>query len=164
MQATAQAQSASDRLDIRRPVRAFTLLEVMIATMVLSLSFTSSLEVLGGGLRAVDTARYATLAGQILQSQMEKLRLLSSTQLQPLVTGTTASFQPDLVQTVPGTSSQVNRFTCTQTLSYDGSYANNTMIDITLTATWTGIDGIQHSRTDYSQYAQNGISDFFYSH
>jgi hypothetical protein len=38
------------------------------------------------------------------------------------------------------------------------------MIDITLTATWTGIDGIQHSRTDYSKYAQNGISDFFYSH
>jgi type II secretory pathway pseudopilin PulG len=164
MKFTAQTQPAFARRDVHRSARAFTLLEVMIAAMVMTLTITSSLEVLQRGLQAIDTARYSTLAGQILQSQMEKLRLLSSTQLQPIVTGHAASFTPDLVQTVAGASSQVSKFTCNQTLSYDPAYANSTMIDITLTATWTSLDGTQHTRTYYSQYAQHGISDFFYSH
>jgi Tfp pilus assembly protein PilV len=162
MKVTAQTQPVFARRDIRRSARALTILEVLIAAMVMTLTLTSSLQILQRGLQAIDTARYSTLAGQILQSQMEKLRLLSSTQLQPLVTGNPTVFKPDLV----GSSSLVSRFTnnCKQTLSFDGGHAGNTMVDITLTATWNGSDGTQHTRTYYSQYAYNGISDFFYSH
>src|SRR5688500_5965266 len=56
---------------------AFTLLEVMMAATVLVLGISSSIIVLQYGMRAIDTARYTTLAGQILQSQMEKLLLLN---------------------------------------------------------------------------------------
>jgi Tfp pilus assembly protein PilV len=181
MKLTAQISPSSARRGVRRSVRALTILEVMIATMVMVLTITSSLQVLGCGLRAIDTARYTTLAGQILQSQMEKLRLLTWTQM-TLATGPMASanstFTPD-----NGISSQVNNFftiapgttthtpdSCTQSIVYDPAYdittsgtTVHTMVDITLTATWIGADGIQRTRTYYSQYAHFGISDMFYT-
>lgn len=64
-----------------RGVRGFTIIEVVIASAVMVLAISSSLIVLQVGMRAIDNARYTTLAGQILQSQMEKLRLLTWTQL-----------------------------------------------------------------------------------
>jgi hypothetical protein len=160
---TGQAPSVSTRYGVRRYQRAFTILEVMTSTFVMMFVFVSALFVLESAYQMIDTARSGTLAGQILQSQMEKLRLLSFTQLQPIVTGSPASFTPDIV----GTSGQISRFTCTQTLAFDPAYVvggQNTMVDITLAATWTGTTGQLHSRTYYSQYASNGISDFFYSH
>ena len=65
----------------------FTLLEVMIGSIVMVLAISSSLIVLVHGMRAIDNARYTTLAGQILQSQMEKLRLLSWSQLKDITNG-----------------------------------------------------------------------------
>jgi len=146
-------------------------MEVVVATMVMALTITSSLQVLQRGLTAIDTARNTTLAGQILQSQMEKLRLLTWSQL----TGasgpmTLATFTPDI--TAVGSSTQVSKFTtagggsCTQSLSYDTAYdvaGQHTMVNITLTATWSGIDNIQRSRIYSTRYAKNGISDFFYT-
>jgi Tfp pilus assembly protein PilV len=163
MKVTAQTSPASARLGAGRSARAFTILEVMVAAMVMALTLTSSLQVLGYGLRAVDTARCTTLAGQILQSQMEKLRLLTWSQL----TGaggpmSIASFTPDV--TSVGTSNQISNFTCTQSITYDpAAVYGNTMLDITLTAQWRGIDGRTHSRSYSTLYGQNGISDFFYT-
>lgn len=181
MKVTVQTQPAFARRDIRRSARAFTILEVMIAAMVMALTLTSSLQVLGYGLRAIDTARYTTLAGQVLQSQMEKLRLLTWTQM-TLATGpmstANSTFTPN-----NGISSQVNNFftiapgttthtpdSCTQSIVYDPAYdittsgtTVHTMVDITLTATWIGADGIQRTRTYYSQYAHFGLSDMFYT-
>jgi type II secretory pathway pseudopilin PulG len=179
VKATAQTRPAVARRDIRRSAGAFTILEVMVSAFVMVLVLTSSLTVLQRGYQAIDSARYQTLAGQILQSQMEKLRLLSWNQL----TGTsgpgapggipangssvTSSFTPDLANT----SNQVKNFQCTQTLNYDPAAIYNdstqtyyhTMVDITLTATWTGVDGMQRSRIYKTQYAQNGISDICYT-
>jgi type II secretory pathway pseudopilin PulG len=166
MKVIAQTSPASARRGVRRSTRAVTLLEVMIATMVLALTITSSLLVLKSGFQMIETARYTTLAGQILQSQMEKLRLLSYTQLQGCEDSNNtphgpSTFTPDLVQTVAGTLNQLNRFTsCTQSIT-PGSTTN--VINILLTATWTGSDGMSHTRTYYTQYAQYGISDLFYS-
>src|SRR5687767_13562685 len=69
------------RRTCRAQVHAFTIVEVMMAASVMVLAISSSLIVLQQALRAVDTARYTTLAGQILQSQMEKLRLLNWEQM-----------------------------------------------------------------------------------
>jgi Tfp pilus assembly protein PilV len=179
MKPTAPISLAFTHRDARRSACAFTILEVMVATMVMTLTLTSSLQVLGYGLRAIDTARYTTLAGQILQSQMEKLRMLTWTQMTS-ATGpmSDATFTPD-----NGISPQVTNFftvaagtttptadSCAQSIVYDPAYditvggaTVHTMVDITLTATWKGADGIQRFRTYYSQYAQFGISDMFYT-
>ena len=81
------ARIQSKRFSRRGAARAFTLVEVMVAATVMVLTLTSSLIVVQHGMRALDTARYTTLAGQILQSQMEKLRLLTWTQLTNATSG-----------------------------------------------------------------------------
>lgn len=148
----------------RDPRAGFTIVEVGIAALILALVLSTSLITLERGFVAIDNARYTTLAGQILQSQMEKLRLLTWTQL-TTATGhpTTGSFTPDLSSSVSG---QLANFTCTQTITDSpGSYATSTykMKDIVLTATWKGSDGRTRSLTYFTRYAQDGISDFFYT-
>jgi type II secretory pathway pseudopilin PulG len=154
--------------------RAFTIVEVMVAASVMVLAITSSLIVMQSGMRALDTARYTTLAGQILQSQMEKLRLLSWTQLVDATNGPTttanATFAPDLAEDA---TEQIKRFyvgsttgVCSQTFEDAGSpytTPSTTMKKITLTATWKGIDGRSHSLSYITFYGKNGISDFFWT-
>jgi Tfp pilus assembly protein PilV len=154
----------------RRRTRGFTILEVAMAGFVLTLAIAGSITTLQMGYRAIDNARYTTLAGQILQSQMEKLRLLTWTQLTNATTGPVAytTFTPDISST---TTAQLNRFTtttggagtCAQTITAAPAPFDTTMKDITLTATWTSIDGKSHSLSYTTRYGQNGISDFFYT-
>jgi type II secretory pathway pseudopilin PulG len=147
----------------------FTIVEVMAAAIVMALAISSSLIVLQHGMRAIDTARYTTLAGQILQSQMEKLRLLTWTQLTNATYGPVnfPIFPPDLASAA---TSQINRFTasgtagqCAQLIEDMPTPYTGTMKKITLTATWNGMDGRSHSLTYTTYYGKNGLSDFFYS-
>src|SRR5688572_24635328 len=148
--------------------RAFTIVEVMVAATVMVMAISSSLIVLQHGLRAIDTARYTTLAGQILQSQMEKLRLLTWTQLNS-ATGPVAytTFTPDVVATA---TPQLQRFTvagvpqrCAQSITDATELPGGFMKKITLTATWSGSDGRPHTLSYITYYAKNGMSDFFYT-
>ena len=152
----------------RNDGRAFTIVEVMIAASVMVLAISSSLIVLQHGLRAIDTARYTTLAGQVLQSQMEKLRLLTWTQINS-ATGPVAytTFTPDVVATA---TAQLQRFTvagvpqrCAQAITDASELPGGFMKKITLTATWSGSDGRPHTLSYITYYAKNGMSDFFYT-
>jgi type II secretory pathway pseudopilin PulG len=158
----------------KKKARGFTLIEVMLAGTVMVLAISSCLLVLQQGMRAIDTARFSTLAGQILQSQMEKLRLLTWTQLIYLEGGTPntggpvnwPTFTPDL----PSGSAHLNRFfvggttgVCAQSIVPAPSPFGATTRIITLTANWTGVDGRTHSLSYTTHYGKNGLSDFFYN-
>ncbi len=148
----------------RRRRRGFTLIEVMAGAAVMALAIMTSIVTLQYGMRAIDTARYTTLAGQILQSQMEKLRLLTWTQLTDPTYGPGASanttFTPDNTLSTP----ELGHFTTlTQTLTDAPAPFTGTMKDITLTAGWTDSFGRAHSLTYTTRYGKNGISDFFYT-
>jgi prepilin-type N-terminal cleavage/methylation domain-containing protein len=56
--------------------RGFSLIEVMIASLVLMLVFISCITALQAGFRMVDNARMANLADQTIQSQIESIKLL----------------------------------------------------------------------------------------
>lgn len=151
----------------RRPAgawsRGFTLVEVAFAAMVLILAIATSLTALQYSYRSIDNARYTTLAGQILQSQMEKLRLLTWAQLTDPINGPVAhsNFTPDISATA---SAQLSHFTsCVQTITDAPAPFAGSMKDIALTATWVGTDGRPQSLTYLTRYGQNGISDFFYT-
>jgi type II secretory pathway pseudopilin PulG len=163
--------------------RGFTILEVVIASSVMVLVISSAIVVLQQGMRAIDTARYTTLAGQILQSQMEKVRMLNWNQFTYINSSTTpasggplnyATFTTD----VSSANAQINRFTFTQTITrttgalnpsldttksaqYNAS-VNTDIYDIVLTAAWTGVDGQPHSLSYTTRYLKNGLSSFFY--
>lgn len=154
----------------RRHDAGFTILEVAMAGFVLTLAIAGSITTLQMGYRAIDNARYTTLAGQILQSQMEKLRLLTWAQLTDSTSGPAAytTFTPDVSAS---STDQIKRFTtttggagtCYQRISDAPSPFNTSMKDITLTAAWTGIDGKSHSLSYTTRYGKNGLSDFFYT-
>src|SRR5688500_2197242 len=60
----------------RTQVRAgFSLLEVALATFVLGFAITTSITVLRNALGALDSARNLTIATQIMQTEIEKMRL-----------------------------------------------------------------------------------------
>jgi hypothetical protein len=59
---------------------------------------------------------------------------------------------------------QLNNFSppqgsCTQNFNL----STPSLVGITLTATWTGSDGIKRSRTYYTIYAKQGVSDRYYT-
>ncbi|MEO7412340.1 MAG: hypothetical protein ABIZ81_03195 [Opitutaceae bacterium] len=150
--------------------RGFTILEVMMAATVMALAIGSSIIVLQFGMRAIDTARCNTLAGQILQSQMEKLRMLNWGQLTQTSSSaaSAATFTPDVAI---GTIPELQRFRvagvanrCSQSIvSAPVVLSDTKMVLITLTASWRGLDGQLHTRRYITYYGKDGLSDFFYA-
>src|SRR4051794_12592843 len=68
---------------VRRRHRAagFTIFEVMAAAIVMAFAIATSITTLQRGYRTIDLARSTTIAGQILQSVMEDIRLQTWAQL-----------------------------------------------------------------------------------
>lgn len=60
-----------------RSRQGFSLIEVMIGSLVLMLVFISCITALQAGFRMVDNARMANLADQTIQSQVESIKLLN---------------------------------------------------------------------------------------
>lgn len=171
----------------RSAEQGFTIVEVVIAAGVMIFAISTSLIALQYGMRAIDNARYTTLAGQILQSQIEKLRLLSFLQLTdtsngPFTTDTSKTyyissssswFTPDVGTST--TTAQLSNFKvngvsnrCLQTIALpsvaDGSGTtwDAMMRVVTVTATWTGSDGRVHTLSYSTRFCRYGLSSFFY--
>ena len=138
---------------MKRPRPAgFTLVEVMVASIVLVFGIVTAVTTSQRGLQALDTARNLTTASQIMQSEMERIRLLSWTQLQALQqSGNTA------VTLVAG--ADTGRFTCTREITD----SKTDMKQITLTANWRGYDGREHTARLITRYGKSGLNDYFYT-
>lgn len=151
----------------RRLDAGFTIADVMFSTLILAFAIMTSLTVIQYGFRALDTARNTTIAGQILQSVMEDLRMLpwtaqsgsSISSLETTNNNTSGNVVLDASFTAndPNAMAMVGRFTITRNISD----VTTTMKEIDLTATWTGIDGRPHSLQYTSYYGQNGLHDYY---
>lgn len=143
----------------------FTILEVMMAATVMVLGIATSITTLQFGMRSVDTARNMTLAGQIMQSEMEILRLQNWTQICALPASATVdpstTISSGSATTLDSTLTTIaSRFTCTRTVA-DISGRSNIKL-ITLNVSWSGADGRSHALAYQTRYAKNGLSDYFY--
>lgn len=143
----------------------FTILEVGMASFVLAMAIATAVTVIQHGLRAVDTARNLTLAGQIMQSEMEILRLQNWTQICALPA--TATVDPTTTITSGSATALdttlttiASRFTCTRTVADISGRANIKLI--TLQVRWSGVDGRPHTVSYQTRYAKDGLSDYFY--
>jgi hypothetical protein len=140
-------------------------MEVMLASVVMLFGIATSLTTLQFGLRAVDTARNMTLASQIMQSEMEVLRLQNWNQI--IALDGRATIDPTTTITVADGSALdtmlngiANRFRCVRVVEAISGRANIRLI--TLYVSWTGVDGRSHTLTFQTRYAKNGLSDYFY--
>lgn len=146
---------------------AFTLVEVILATMVMLFTITGSLIVMQSGFKALDTARKTTLASQIMQSEMERIRLLSWTDVAALPgTATPVDFKqifPQENATQKKVFDTIERtFTASRT-STALSTNDNEVRQITITVDWTGLDGVPHTRSSFTQYCKDGLYAYYYT-
>jgi Tfp pilus assembly protein PilV len=140
--------NADSPLPNRSRSRAFTILEVMVAAALLALGIAGAITASQQGLRALDTARSLAAASQMMQSEMERLRLMSWTQLQALQeTGES------------NVAVEGRRYSCAREIID----VKTDMKEITLIASWKGIDGRQHSARLITRYGRTGLNDYFYT-
>lgn len=165
-------KSSRSHSSIRGKRSGFTLLEVMLAAVVMLFAMATSLTTLQYGLRSVDTARNTTIASQILQSSIELLRLQNWTQIVALQTAQLTATTPvnvDLTTTLlPSGVTPLNttltavatRFACTRLIA---DLRTNIKL-ITVTVTWTGMDGRAHQLSMETRYGKDGLSDYLYAY
>lgn len=143
----------------------FTIVEVAVAAIVMTLVIATSLTTLGRGFNSLDTARCLSYASQIMQGEMEKMRLTQwgdGTAAGNGTTGVTA--YPTAATNIPITSTfytTAGDLGSRMTLSRTTSNVHTGMILITTTITWTTFDGRTLSRSYFTYYGKNGLYDFF---
>jgi hypothetical protein len=149
----------------RRRLAGFTIIEVAMAATVMALGISSAILVMQRGFSSLDTARCLGYASQIMQSEMEKVRLTPWG-----TTGTTAG---------TGTAGTILGIPTTATaVSIDAAFFNNSdigsrmtltqqatdvhagMIQITFKITWKSYDGRTLDRTYTTYYAKQGLYDY----
>ena len=143
-----------DGVLIRRNQRGFTIVEVGVAAFVMAMAISSSIVAMQRAFVSIDTARNLTLAGQIMQSELEKIRLrdwatISSYSEEP----TDISIEEEFTAAV-GSRFKLQRVATTP---------ESDMRMIKLTATWRSFEGREFSREYVTYYARYGIYDYFYN-
>lgn len=142
-------------------VSGFTIAEVMVAAIVMAFAITTSITTMQRAFLALDTSRNLTLAGQIMVSEMERTRMLSWTDIAAMdLSPTVTTLTLDSAFT---SNSQIgSRFTLTRTVTVPDA-SNTNIRQITLTISWRGYDGREHTRSYTTQYARYGIHDYLYN-
>jgi len=146
----------------------------MVGAFVLTFALGSSLVVLGRGFSSLDSARWITYSGQIMQSELEKMRLTSwdvITNTDPNVgysIGTdedhAISWPINITSTYYAANfgDMLTRMTLTRKAWWaTGHTSDQTVVAVKLTMTWKTRDGRKLSRSYITYYAQYGLYDYF---
>lgn len=137
-----------------------------MATFVMAMGISTSIVALQWGFRQIDVARGTTLASQIIQSEMERLRLMpwnnTSTTAVDSICELPASENVNLTSMFSSSSSIASNYTVTRTVTADTSRPSDVKY-ITVSVTWSSYDGRNHTRSFKTMYAKNGLYDYYYT-
>lgn len=140
----------------------FTIAEVMMASFVMIFGIASAIIVLQSGLRSLDTARNTTLASQLIQSEMERIRLLSWSAVNALPASAPIDIGEILPADLPSISELRSRFTITREVS-DVTGKTGDMKEIDIIVRWRGVDGQNHIRASSTHYSREGLYAYYYT-
>jgi Tfp pilus assembly protein PilV len=144
----------------------FTILEVAMAAFVMALGIGSSMLAMQTGFKALDVARDTTIASQILQSEMERLRLLpwnnSATTAVDSICELPSTETVNLATMFSSSSEFTAKFSVTRTVESDTARPADVRY-ITIRVQWRSYDGRTHNRSFRSMYAKNGLYDYYYT-
>lgn len=155
-------RSSLPRRKPRFDARGFTIAEVMMASFVMIFGIASAIIVMQSGLRALDTARNTTLASQLIQSEMERIRLLSWSGVNALPASAAIEIGEILPTDLPSISELRSRFTITREVS-DVSGKVGDMKEIDIIVSWRGVDGQTHVRSSSTHYSREGLYAYYYT-
>lgn len=120
--------------------------------MVVVLVLMSSIGALTIGFHVIEDARMSTLASQVLQSEMENLRLKNWSEVDAL-----PSEGGFAVDTTLDTAAS-HRFVCVRRVTDNGT----DMKQVVLTVSWTTNAGIPRNRSYMTYISKGGLNDYFY--
>jgi hypothetical protein len=110
------------------------------------------------GFKHLDLARGTTIASQIIQSEMERIRLMSWTGVCALPT--TQTFDGGVH--FSSSSDVVGKYVVTRTRTPDAARPTEVM-EIGVSVLWRTYDGRPHTRSFNAIYAKNGLYDYYYT-
>ncbi len=134
--------------------KGFTLVELVLAVAIVALVFASAMTLMGRGFQVLDDARLDTLASQVLQSEMEDLRLKNWSEITALLSS--EDFTPDN----GFATTSFSRFTCTRTV--ETVVDNDHLRKITLVATWHTTSGRARECRYLTFIGEEGLNDYYY--
>jgi hypothetical protein len=135
-----------------------------MATFVMAFGIATAIIALQMGFRAIDVARDSTIAAQIMQSEIERLRLLpwNNTATATGISELPASAIVPLSSVFTSSTPLLSKFQATRTVTADTARPDDVRY-ITLEVSWQSYDGRQHTRTFTTMYAKNGLYDYYYT-
>ena len=145
--------AANSRL---RSQRGITIIEVAMAALIMGLVLATAVTTLQRAFISLQNARDLNIASQMLQSEMEKMRLADWTTVNSFTTSATTVTLDSTFTSNPYVGT---RFTLSRTVA---DPKTDTRI-ITLQVVWEGADRRQLSRRLAMRYSRNGLYDYFYS-
>ena len=138
--------------EARKAWRGFSLVEVMVASCVLAFGVSGALVTLQRSLGSIAQARQLDGASRLLQSELERLRLLNWQQLHELQNRGDPTVPLPAGTDFPG-------FSCERHITD----LRPGMKEITLSASWGGPEGRAHSARLVTRYSRSGLKDYFYT-
>lgn len=142
------------------PLAAFTILEVMLAAIVMAFAITTSITTMQRAFLALDTARNVTQANQIMQSEIERMRLQDWSVVNAYSsTATTVTIDSSYTNNVFIGS----RYRLSRTATDVAGHTASGMKQVVFTISWNSYDGRTLSRSLTVYYGQNGLYDYFYN-
>jgi len=131
----------------------FTLVEMIVASLVLGMVFISSIATLTYGYKLMENARFNTLASQVIQSEIETLRLKNWSQLSALPSHGTIAISSDMA------TAAFNKFTGWRTVSSVRPDTRRIVVGVQ----WTASSGQIHSRRYTTFMTKDGLNDYYYT-
>jgi hypothetical protein len=140
-------------------------MEVMMATLVMAFGISSAIIALQTGFKSLDVARDSTLASQIMQSEIERLRLWPwnnpTTVAVDSISELPASESVSLATMFASNAALAAKFSVVR--SVNGDSMRPDVRYITISVTWNSYDGRTHTRSFTTMYAKNGLYDYYYT-
>ncbi len=128
-------------------------MEVGLAATVLALTLVGMIGVIESGSKMLDVSRKQTIASQILDDQVNQLRLQTWS--------TVSSYPASTSLTIPTAfvSAAESNFTCTRFVSVVKTDANGNaaLLQVKFSISWTGITGRTYTRTAVTYVEKNGL-------
>ena len=134
------------------------MIELVLATFTLAVGIGTSVIAMQTGFKHLDLARGTTIAAQIIQSEMERIRMMSWTGVNALPA--TETFDGALNFT--SSSRVAGKYNVTRTRLADATRPTE-VAHIGIAVTWKTYDGRDHTRSFSSIYTKNGLYDYYYT-
>ncbi len=131
-----------------------SMIEVIIAVLVLGAVVASTITAMRSGFTMIQLARDNTMASQILQSEMENLRLMSWNELIQLEEVEQFQVGEDFDASIAA------RYEATRRIFEDENREG--VKEVELEVQWTNLNGAQHRRVYRTTFTKNGLNDYYY--